>query len=73
MTIWEWQDAVAGELAAAGFEVTRFDGWPLVKAPATISETERLLNFQTSLRVDRAIYAEGMIFTPAGAMKGAQE
>ena len=65
----EWTSTVTGELKAAGFEVSEYAGFPLVKEPEQIEQSVRLLKFQTSLATERQIYAEGMLFLPAGAWR----
>ncbi len=66
MTLEEWGAIVSGELARAGFAVGSYDGFPIVLRPAMMSETCRLLKFSLSVPVDRHIYAEGILFVPAG-------
>jgi hypothetical protein len=65
MTLPEWTQQLKDELTREGFEVSDYQGFPLVKKPKSFSETVRLLDFQTSLDADRRIYGEGMLFLPA--------
>lgn len=66
MTLAEWTAQVTRDLSAAGYAVQEYQGFPLVKCPRTIAEGARLLKLQLSLPADRRIYAEGMLFVPAG-------
>lgn len=66
MKLEEWTAAVTAELQKAGFDVSECQGFPLVKRPEAFPEIVRLLKFQTSLSCMRRIYAEGMLFVPAG-------
>jgi hypothetical protein len=72
MTLEEWHTAILTELRVAGFQATTYQGFPLVERPDLFSEGVRLLKFQTSLPCDRRIYAEGMLFVPAGAWREAE-
>jgi hypothetical protein len=72
MTLEEWTTAILTELRAAGFQPTTYQGFPLLKRPEGYWETIRLLKFHTSLPCDRRIYAEGMLFVPAGAWAEAE-
>jgi hypothetical protein len=67
-----WASEVTGKLAAAGFAVKEYKGLPLVTIPETHEETVRLLKFARTVGCDRAIYAEGMLFMPAGANAAAR-
>jgi hypothetical protein len=72
MTLAEWTKTVTDELKAAGFEVAEYQGFPLVKPSMSGGidghlERVRLLKFTTTVACDRSIYAEGMIFLPAGS------
>ena len=69
MTLPEWTKSVMDELRAAGFEVSEYQGFPLVQTPADFQEGVRLLKFHTSLAADRTIYSEGMLYAPAGAAR----
>lgn len=66
MTLQEWTATVIAELTSAGFEVSEYQGFPLVKIPATMQQSVRFLKFNTTLAADRTIYAEGCLFVPAG-------
>lgn len=66
MTLDEWTAQITKDLEAAGFVVKNHSGLPLVKRPATMEETIRLLETKLSLSTLRSIYAEGMLFTPYG-------
>jgi hypothetical protein len=68
MTLDEWSNQITGELVAAGFSVSLYEGFPLVKQPEQLDEKVRLLKFRTSLRADRLVYAEGMLFAPAAGL-----
>jgi hypothetical protein len=72
VTCQEWTAKVTAELQAAGFDVIECCGFPLVKpnfdgSRAGHDERVRLLKFHTTLPTDRRIYAEGMLFLPAGS------
>lgn len=67
MTLQEWTAAVTAELVAAGFEVSDYQGFPLVKTPESHTEKYRFLNFSTTMGASRRIYAEGVLFVPAGS------
>lgn len=67
MTLAEWTAEVKGELQQAGFIVQIHCGFPLVPAPATFEEKKRLIELPMKLMSDRRIYAEGMLFVPAGS------
>lgn len=67
-----WSEQITKELAAAGFAVSDYQGFPLVKRPAAFQDGVRVLEFRTSMPCDRTIYAEGMLFSPAGAKREAQ-
>jgi hypothetical protein len=67
MDLPEWTAKITEELRAAGFHPTEYRGFPLMKLPEGHFEIVRLLKFRTSLAADRRIYAEGMIFIPAGS------
>lgn len=62
-----WADEVSAQLSGAGFTVKEYQGFPIVELPATHEETVRLLKFARTVGCDRRIYAEGMLFVPAGA------
>lgn len=66
MNLKEWTAQVSKEFLAAGFEVTEYQGFPLVKAPPAMNEMIRFLEFKASIPVSRIMYAEGCILTPAG-------
>jgi hypothetical protein len=72
MTLQEWTAEVMAELKAAGFEVSEYQRFPFVKAPTSMQEGVRLLKFTTSLAADRTLYAEGMLFVPAGSAREAE-
>lgn len=66
MTLAEWTAATRAALEAAGYAVEDWNGFPLVKRPASFGETLRLLEFQPPLAgTHRTIAAQGMLFTPA--------
>ncbi len=67
MTLEEFTSKVMEELIAAGFQVERHCGFPLVKTPLGHEEIYRFLKFRTSFPCDRRIYAEGCLMLPAGA------
>ncbi len=73
MTLGEWTAAVIEELKAAGFDAREHQGFPLVQRPEDFQEGVRLLKFHTTLPADREIYAEGMIFVPAGSRRAAEK
>jgi hypothetical protein len=73
MTLSEWTSVVSSELRSAGFEVSEYRGFPLVKPGESHLEKYRLLKFSTSLPADRRIYAEGMLFVPAGSWREADK
>jgi hypothetical protein len=73
MTLQEWTAEVTSELRAAGFEVSEYQGFPLVKTPTSMSEGARFLKFHTSLAADRRIYSEGCLFVPAGSWREAEK
>jgi len=66
MNIEEWSNDVMTELRAAGFEVTLHHGFPLVTPPPFLDGKVKLLKFKASRPADRSIYAEGVLFYPAG-------
>lgn len=66
MTLAEWTAIVIAEVRAAGFECDEYEGFPLAPRPHTRADSVRLIKLDLSLRADRHIYAEGMLFTPAG-------
>jgi hypothetical protein len=61
-----WASEVHTKLTGAGFTVEDYQGFPIVKIPETHAETVRLLNFAETVGCNRTIYAEGMLFHPAG-------
>jgi hypothetical protein len=65
MTLPEWTQQLKDELTREGFEVSDYQGFPLVKMPQARNEAVKLLKFKTSLSADRRIYGEGMLFLPA--------
>lgn len=67
MTLQEWTAAVSAELKTAGFEVSEYQGFPLVKRPPLFEDGVKLLKLKLSLATDRRIYAEGMLFVPYGS------
>jgi hypothetical protein len=67
MNLAEWTAAVSAELKGAGFDVSEYLGFPLVRPPESHLERVRLLKFKTSAACERTIYAEGMIFMPIGS------
>jgi hypothetical protein len=67
MTLKEWSQSVTDELKAAGFEVSDYQGFPIVPMQATHEERVRFLKFRTTAPSDRRIYAEGCLFIPAGS------
>jgi hypothetical protein len=69
MDVAAWTAQVKNEYAAAGFEVSEFSGFPLVKRPETLAATVKLLKFRASLPTESRIYAEGMILMPAGTSR----
>lgn len=70
MTLQEWTMIISAELKAEGFEVSEYQGFPLVKRPESIEEGVRLLKFHTKqFPADREIFAEGMLFVPAGSRR----
>jgi hypothetical protein len=74
VTLPEWTASVIAELKAAGFEVSEYQGFPLVQRPESLEETVRLLKFETKhFPADRTIYAEGMLFVPAGSRRAAEK
>jgi hypothetical protein len=73
MTLPEWTSMISAELTAAGFEVTTYHDFPLVRMPMAQAERVRLLEFQPTLRTQRRIYAEGMLFLPAGSWEEWQQ
>jgi|GEM_PF-7097478 len=68
MTLQEWTQAVIAELKSAGFEAAEYQGFPMANTPPD-AEKYRFLKFRTTLPADRTIYAEGVLFTPAGLKK----
>lgn len=66
MTLKEWGAVVSSDLAQAGFDVGQYGEFPIVKRPASMEETVRLIKFRTVLPAEKRIYAEGMLFVPAG-------
>jgi hypothetical protein len=74
MKLTQWTATVIANLKAAGFEVSEYQGFPLVNRPESLEETERLLNFSViGFPADRTIYAEGMLFVPAGSAAAAEQ
>jgi hypothetical protein len=67
MTLQEWTSLVTQDLERAGFAVGTHAGFPIVKCPATLAEGVRLLKLSVNPPADRRIYAEGMLFIPAGS------
>ena len=72
MTLQQWTAQILLELQAAGFKAREHQGFPLMQMPDGHLEIVRLLKFRTSLGSDRRIYAEGMLFLPAGSWKLAE-
>ena len=66
MTLQEWTTTMCDELKAGGFDVSEYQGFPLVKRPASIEDGVRLLEFHTTYAATRKIYSEGMLFIPVG-------
>lgn len=60
----ECSKMIQTELREAGFDVSEYKGFPLIKMPATHTERIRLLEFQTSFLCNRQIFFEGMLFVP---------
>ena len=74
MTLQEWTMIISAELRAEGFEVIEVYGFPVVKRPESLEESVRLLKFHTKqFPADREIFAEGMLFAPAGSRRAAEE
>jgi hypothetical protein len=74
VTLPEWTASVIAELKGEGFEVSEYQGFPLVKCPETHAEGVRLLKFKTKeFPADRTIYEEGMLFVPAGSRAAADK
>jgi hypothetical protein len=67
MTLDQWTKDIKADLTAAGFEVTEYQGFPLVKRPARWDDGVRLLKFVPCYSCEKRIYAEGMLFVPAGS------
>jgi hypothetical protein len=61
-----WASEIRGKLTEAGFTVDEYQGLPIVKIPESHPETVRLLKFAQTVGCNRTIYAEGMLFHPAG-------
>lgn len=73
MTLQQWTTIIIAELKANGFEAREYQGFPLVKRPESHEEGVRLLKFSTKqFPADREIYAEGMLFMPAGSRRAAE-
>lgn len=66
MTFEEWAAGIAGRLREQGYDVSDYQGFPLVKCPTTHEEIYKLLKFAQTLGCNRRVYAEGMIFLPPG-------
>lgn len=74
MTLQEFTAAICAELREAGFDARELQGFPIVQRPEGMAEGVRLLKYQTKFcACDREIYAEGMIFLPAGSRRAADE
>ena len=74
MTLGEWTTIIIAELKANGFEASEYQGFPLVKRPESHEEGVRLLKFfPKQFPADREIYAEGMLFIPAGSRRAAEK
>lgn len=60
----KWTAQIKKELTRAGFEVSEFEGFPLVKIPKKQEESVRLLRFSTSLAANRRILDDSVVFLP---------
>jgi hypothetical protein len=67
MTLGEWTAEVCGALRQDGFIVDVYWSFPLVREPLTLAQRFKLLEVKLPLATDRRIYAEGMLFVPAGS------
>jgi hypothetical protein len=67
MTLAEWTEIVVNELRELDYDVSIYQGFPLVKRPTDWDAGVRLLKLSLSVAVDKRIYAEGMLFVPAGS------
>jgi hypothetical protein len=67
MTLSEWTGIVVNELRDLGYDVSIYQGFPLVKRPTDWDAGVRLLKLRLSVAVDKRIYAEGMLIVPAGS------
>ena len=67
MTLPEWTATIMAEARAAGFEVSEYQGFPLVQNPKDMIEGVRFLKHKFSMPVERSIYAEGCLLSPPGS------
>jgi hypothetical protein len=67
MTLEQWTKDVKASLSAAGFDVSEYQGFPLVKRPPNWDDGLRLLKFEPCYPCAKRIYAEGMLFVPFGS------
>jgi len=67
MTLKAWTELVITELKTAGYEAESYRGFPLVKRPTDWDAGIKLINLTLSVPVRKEIWAEGMLFVPAGS------
>lgn len=64
MSLVEWREIVMSEVRGAGFEVSEFHGWPLVKTPESFDDKYKFLKLRFTVPAVRTIYSEGVLITP---------
>lgn len=67
MTLPEWTAKITEEAQAAGFQVTEYEGFPLIATPESFDDKYRFLKFKFSMSTDKRIYSEGILIVPAGS------
>lgn len=68
MTLEDWTADVIEDLRLAGYTVENHDGFPLATDKPSalgLKRSTALLEFQARYPANRAVYAEGVLFSPA--------
>lgn len=70
MKLPEWTEGVKKHFQSEGFEVEEYQGFPLVKMPAALKDSTRLLKLAGPVGfhpVEKRLYKEGMLCVPVGS------